>query len=106
MSNLDLDIVKKDEKTHTTFRMKWYETVVFHNYDSNDPLVVAIQGDKRDSPPVLCDTNGEAAKQPITIGPLGSKGYGICRNYQGTHFTYTAKIGGAAGEDPIVIIER
>jgi len=111
MANLDLDIVKKrdtgsDEwKTHTTFRMKWYEKVVFHNFEKED-LVVTIQAEQSFDSPVLCDASGSGVEKPITVGPRGSKEFAIFKGYEGTFFKYTAQIGGADKEDPIVIIER
>lgn len=108
MANLDLNIVKKgsgDGKTHTTFSMKWYEKVIFRNSDLKDPLVVEIQPEPGFDPVVLVDAS-ENGVQEINIAPRVSKEFSISRKYDGTYFKYTARIGSATKEDPIVIIEK
>ena len=103
MSGIDLDIMIKGGKTHTTFRMKWYETITFHNWE-RDPLTVTIQGGDGEGP-VL--EEGDTPVDRISEIRGSSKAYKIRASYTGTYFKYTAKIGNdAAAEDPIVIIEK
>ncbi len=103
MSNLDLDIVRKGTKTHTRFRMKWYETIVFHNWESKASLTVTINPDG--TGPVLSE-NGDPVEGGFMVPPLGSRSFTILPDYRGAYFEYTAQIEGAGGADPIVIIER
>lgn len=107
MSGLDLDIYSKDGKTHTKFRMKWYETITFHNSDPKAPLTVTIQGDKGAGP--VLERNGDAYDKEIKVPSGGSsQSFKICPAYTrtATSFKYTARIEGADVEDPIVIIEK
>ena len=105
MSGIDLDIKKStDNKTHTTFKMnkmKWYETITFHNWDREEPLTVTIQ---------VGDGNGPVFDGGDTVpripGKGSSKAYKIRADYDGTYFKYTAQIRGTTAEDPIVIIEK
>lgn len=109
MANLDLNIVRKgsgDGRTHTTFRMMWHEKVIFRNSDLNDPLRVTIQPEPGFRSVVLVDEKGNDVEMPFDVGPRGSMEFTISKRYDGTYFKYTAKIGGANEEDPIVIIEK
>lgn len=102
MSNLNLDIVRVGNKTHTRFRMKWYEPVVFRNWGSQD-LRVTIEPEGGDYPGPVLDKEDNGV---ITVGPRQSVSCSILSTYGGKHFTYTAEIGQSGQSDPIVIIER
>ena len=51
MSGIDLDITDQGDgqKTHTMFRMKWYETITFHNWERRT-FTVTIQGGDGEGP--------------------------------------------------------
>ena len=104
MSGLDLDIMKiAGNRTHTTFgrnKMKFYETITFHNFDCERRLTVRIQ-DADGHRPVFAEGDAD-----LEIQPLSSEVRHIRPRYDGTYFKYTAQIDGTIEEDPIVIIER
>jgi hypothetical protein len=116
MANIDLDIRTaklqgKDKlQTHTTRTMKWYDTIVFHNWDPEQSLAVIIETEPDRPGPVLCQADGTNGPMNFSVPPRqSSAAYKICRGYSGMYFKYTAQIGPGAysdAEDPIIIIER
>ncbi len=77
MSNLDLNIVRKGSKTHTTFRMKWYETSSFRNWDLEFPLDVTIQPEPSIGP--LCSLSRRTWRRSYHSST--SRQHGACDTY-------------------------
>lgn len=118
MSKLDLHILTKGPlgtpdpptlpfRTCTMIRKeKDNEKVVFHNDSAGVSAgVLVITIDRMD---VLCDLNGTLLTSNAFTVPVGDhktfKIHDACP--PGAQLKYTAKIGTAALEDPIIIIER
>ena len=106
MANLDLDIIEKEGETHTTLRMKWYETVVFHNWETTS-LNITIHPEKGKTLPVLCEGDTEVKEKIIVVKPMSGRNFTICKAYDGNYFKYTAQFGtNSVPSDPIIIIEK
>lgn len=107
MAKLNIYINEEQGKTLSKFgKAKDNEKIVFNNQHPTAALAVTIV-----TPPdirsVLCEKDGTtAAPNPFSVPNLKSTGYWVCNDYQGTSFKYTAQVGTAAPEDPIIIIER
>ncbi len=106
MANLDLDIIEKEGETHTTLRMKWYETVVFHNWETTS-LKITIQPEKNYKLPVLREGDTDVLDDEIDVPPMSGKSFIISPKYKGNYFKYTAQFGSnSVPSDPIIIIEK
>lgn len=102
----DLTIVHdvRANQTMSHYKIPPSGKLVFEN--ASDAGALNISSKEAGSTLPFCDMNG---KTPITLQPI-EKGkpqtVKICDDYQGREFLYTAQIGQAALEDPIVIIEK
>jgi len=87
------------------------DVIIFHNDDARFTLEIGIVSDPNNpnNEPVLCED--KKGKVPVTPMPthvgVGQTGeYTICQAFKGADFKYTATIGSAKTEDPIIIIEN
>jgi hypothetical protein len=103
---LNIHVNDQNGKTQSQFgKAKDSEKIVFFNDSSTATLTVTIQS-QPGMGVALCDKNGLGVDS-FTVAPTEkTKAFTICNAYQGTTFKYTAQVGTAAVEDPIIIIER
>jgi hypothetical protein len=103
MAKLQIHVFVQDGKTTSKFRVGKTEKVVFHNRDSQGTLTVSVASEPG-METALCVAGTKV--ETFTITPQEKKKvFDICGDYRGETFKYTAQIGTAAIEDPIVIIE-
>lgn len=103
MARLHIYVDVKDDKTVSKFGVTKTKRVVFHNQHATDTLVVTIDGATADRSP-LCKGQQKIVSFDVTAVEK-EEGYKICKDYPLDTFKYTATLGTAAAEDPIVIIE-
>ena len=103
MADLTIVIDVRDNQTMSSYRIPKSGKLVFRNASTTDQLVITPKGDGGTLP--ICDNN-QPIPTPLTIGAGASKTVNICGDFNGQEFLYTAQIGQAAAEDPIVIIEK
>ena len=100
-ADLTLAVTVRDGKTMTQHRMGAEGTLSFRN-DSGEPLVVTCMTD--DEPFLEEGCSGAVAE--FTVPPNGTKVVRISEGFGGDSFVYSAQIGDADPEDPIVILDR
>ena len=103
MADLTIVIDVRDNQTMSSYRIPKSGKLVFKNASTTDQLVITPKGDGGSLP--ICDNN-QPIPAPLTIAAGASKTVGICGDFNGQEFLYTARVGQAAAEDPIVIIEK
>jgi hypothetical protein len=83
------------------------DAIIFSNKDTQSSLKIDITSDPANGP-VLCQEkdNKTPIALPATVGVNAEGKYTICRDFKGAEFKYTATIGTALAEDPIIIIEK
>jgi hypothetical protein len=109
MADLTIVIAAHPNEDGTLQTMSSYEIppsgkIIFTNASETDSLEVSAK--KGYPPPPFCASNNSPKSLPITIAAKGSAGVHVCKPFDGKDFFYTAKIGDALAEDPIVIIEK
>lgn len=103
MSKLQIHVFVQDGRTVSKFKVGKTEKVVFRNRDPEDTLAVTITSEPGKGN-ALCDGQTEVVAFSITPQEK-KKSFNICPDYHGESFKYSAQIGTATVEDPIVIIE-
>ena len=103
MADLTIVVDVRDNQTMSSYRIPKSGKLVFKNASTTDQLVITPKGDGGSLP--ICDNN-QPIPAPLTIAAGASKTVGICGDFNGQEFLYTARVGQAAAEDPIVIIEK
>jgi hypothetical protein len=106
VAKLNIYVGSQAGQTQSQFgKVKDSDKIFFVNQDPAATLTVTIKGEQG-SQSALCKPNGQGVDS-FTVAPTErSKGFTICDGYQGATFKYTAQVGTAAAEDPIIIIER
>jgi hypothetical protein len=106
VAKLNIYVGSTAGQTQSQFgKVKDSDKIVFYNQDPAATLTVTIKGDQP-GVSALCKPNGQGVDS-FTVAPAErSKGFTICDGYQAATFKYTAQVGTAAPEDPIIIIER
>jgi hypothetical protein len=103
MSKLQIHVFVQEGKTTSKFKVGKTESVIFRNRDPQGTLTVSVASEP-DKGTALCVAGTKV--ETFTITPQEKKkAFDICGDYRGETFKYTAQIGTAAVEDPIVIIE-
>ncbi len=102
----DLTIVHdvRGNQTMSHYRIPPSGKLVFENASDTGALVIRPKMSGDTLP--FCDMNGKLPKPLPPIEKGKPETVKICNNFTGDDFVYTAQIGQAAIEDPIVIIER
>ena len=109
MADLTIVVDVRNNQTMSSYRVPKSDKVVFDNASTTDTLVITPKDDGVDPPETLpfCESDKTTPiPMPLTVAASGSGTVHICKNWNGTEFLYTAQIGTAAVEDPIVIIEK
>ena len=102
MADLTIVIDVRDNQTMSSYKIPKSGKLTFKNSSTTDALVISAKGDNALP---ICENN-QPIPPPLTIAAGTSKTVRICDTFNGQEFLYTAQIGQAAAEDPIVIIER
>lgn len=106
MPRLQIHVFNDNGQTVSKFgKANDNEKIVFINEDAGANLTVTIIGDAAGK--ALCKPSGQKEAATFTVDPGGkSKAYTVCNDFQGTAFKYSAQVGTATVEDPMIIIER
>jgi hypothetical protein len=105
MADLTIVVDVRNNQTMSSYRVPKSDKVVFVNASKTDTLVITPKPPETTLP--FCESNKTTPiPMPLTVAASGSGTVHICKNWNGTEFLYTAQIGTAAAEDPIVIIEK
>ena len=105
MADLTIVVDVRGNQTMSSYRIPPSGKIKFVNAATN-------QGDLEISPKPpatelpFCENNGTTPETLAPIPPGGSGETRICSGFGGGEFLYTAQIGTANPEDPIVIIEK
>jgi hypothetical protein len=89
-------------QTMSSYTIPNSQKVKFTNASMTENLVISL---KKGAGDPLCENN-QPVKFPITIPRNGDRTMHVCKTFDGDEFLYTAQIGQADPEDPIVIIEK
>jgi hypothetical protein len=105
MADLTIVVNVRDNQTMSSYKIPPSGRVEFVNAAANQgDLVISPKPPAATLP--FCENNGTTPETLPPIPPGGSGETKICGNFAGEEFLYTAQIGTAAPEDPIVIIEK
>lgn len=102
-----LDIYVAVEGTKTVSRFA-ADIIWFHNDDATSDLTIGFKPNQPDTLAFCKNKNDDHTKGTTTLTIKAGKkdGVYICSDYPGTTFGYTAKIGSADLEDPIIILGK
>ncbi|HZF15725.1 MAG TPA: hypothetical protein VE046_07265 [Steroidobacteraceae bacterium] len=102
MSKLRIQIHNRNGQTVSKIINRDLDTIVFINKETA-PLLITT-----DAPgSVFCELNATTKiPEPVTIGGNARREVAVCTAFPGKEFKYTAQVGAAAPEDPMIIIER
>jgi hypothetical protein len=104
MADLTIVVDVRNNQTMSSYSIPPSGKLVFMNNSGIDSLVISPKDG--DPPLPFCENNGDTPKTLPPIGKYSSDTVKICDSFNGEYFLYTAQIGQAAAEDPIVIIEK
>lgn len=101
-SGLTIEVTVRENKTYTQHRLTEGRSLTFRNTEQQ-PLVISTASTR---PPFIEEGCSESVRT-ITVAPGSEKRVRIDPSYgEGSWFKYSARIGDAEPEDPIVIIDR
>jgi hypothetical protein len=104
MADLTIVVDVRDNQTMSSYRIPPSGKLTYINASKTDDLTIS---QKNEHPLPLCDSNASTSiPLPLVIQKDDSQTVRVCSNFTGGEFLYTAQIGTAAAEDPIVIIEK
>jgi hypothetical protein len=103
MAKLQIQVSVRGDRTVSKFRLGKTDAVVFRNAHQTDTLTVKVTDDSGQPSGALCDSTGNVTT--FTVAPKAKMNFSVCPGFTGDSFKYSAQIGTAALEDPIVIIE-
>ena len=108
MADLTIVVDVRNNQTMSSYKVPKSDKVVFVNASTTDTLVITpkTRSDLQTTLPFCESDKTTPIPMPLTVAASGSGTVHICKNWNGTEFLYTAQIGTAAAEDPIVIIEK
>jgi hypothetical protein len=91
-------------QTMSSYKVPRSGKITFTNASKTDSL--KISGKEAFPALKLCELNGTEIVLPLEVPKEDSRVVKICDSFTEPEFLYTAKIGDALEEDPIVIIEK
>jgi hypothetical protein len=103
MADLTIVVDVRDNQTMSSYRIPKSDKLIFKNASTTDELVITLKGNGDSHP--ICENN-QPIQASLTVAAGASKTVRICDDFDGREFLYTARIGQAEPEDPIVIIEK
>jgi hypothetical protein len=98
--HLTVEVTVRNGKTMTQYRLGEEGTLTFRNA-SNEPLVVSSPS----GTPFQEDGCGDAASE-VSVAPGTEKTVRVASGFHAEEFIYSARIGDAEPEDPVVILDR
>lgn len=101
MSDLMIVVDVRNGQTMSQYSMAKSGKLTFANASDQDELSV-----KPKSGMPFCENDKTTEIPEILVAPGAEETVRICKAYGDSEFLYTAKIGSATEEDPIVILER
>ncbi|HUG04358.1 MAG TPA: hypothetical protein VML92_08015 [Steroidobacteraceae bacterium] len=101
---LSINVTVKDDQTVSRFVVRERGAVAFYNKGERE-LTLLFNNEKGEQESPFCKGDGKAEDNPIRIDAGDEKMLTICRGMAGKWFKYTAQIGDAAEEDPIIWVE-
>jgi hypothetical protein len=109
MADLKIEVIVRDNQTMSVYRVPRSGKINFVNASKTDQLVVTLKNPVT-TPEIpttwpFCDSNRRTEVNPLIVDKGSAKVVRICDKYTDDEVLYTAKIGNANAEDPIVIIE-
>ena len=99
--DLNLEVTVRDGKTMTRHRIGKCGTLTFRNL-ADEPLMIATSSGQ----PPFRESGCDAPVSAFTVAPGTTKSVRISDEYKAEEFVYSARIGDAEPEDPIIIIDR
>ena len=106
MADLTIVVQVENNKTVSHFSIPPSGKLVFRNGADAAAGDLVIASKSPTVPLPFCKANGSTPKPTVPIAPGDSDTFWICKNTTVKQFDYSAQIGQAEIEDPIVIIER
>lgn len=105
MADLTIIVEVQNDQTISNFSIPPSGKLVFKNVAPTGAgdLVIAPKAPTTKLP--FCESNGDDYKPILPIAPGSDDTFHICKGFE-DRFYYTAKIGEATIEDPIVIIDK
>jgi hypothetical protein len=103
MADLTIVVEVENNQTFSRFSVPPSGKLVYRNGATAGDLLIAPKSPTTELP--FCESNGKDEKPVLPIGPGEEDTFHICDG-DTDNFYYTAKIGQAYIEDPIVIIEK
>ena len=103
MADLMIIVEVENNKTISHFSIPPSGKLVFKNGAEAGDLMIEPKSPTKKLP--FCQSNGKTEKKFLPLGPDSEEPYWICNNITDS-FYYSATIGQADAEDPIVIIEK
>jgi hypothetical protein len=100
MANVRIAVNVQDGQTMSQYWMTEGGRVSFHNAATELLVVEPKSGEP------FCENNRKTVIPKVEVAPGKTKAVRICDNFDAGQFLYTAQIGNALPEDPIVILER
>lgn len=103
MADLTIIVEVENNQTISHFSIPPSGKLVYKNGATVGDLLIAPKSPTVELP--FCESNGKTKKPVLPIGPKNDDTFHICEGFT-DRFYYTAQIGQASVEDPIVIIEK
>lgn len=111
MAELEIIVDVRDEQTMSQYntpksgKIKFINAVPMAHPPDPEPMLRITA--KKDHPWPFCKKgNSVSMDQPILVPAGDAKAAWICNSFSGSEVLYTAQIGTAAAEDPIIIFEK
>ncbi|MDP9199564.1 MAG: hypothetical protein M3O07_10195 [Pseudomonadota bacterium] len=101
---LSINVTVEDDQTISKFVVRERGTVTFYNRGESE-LTLLFKNEQCEEESPFCKGNGNKEENPVRIAAGDEKVLTICRGQAGKWFKYTAQIGEAAEEDPIIWVE-
>ncbi len=105
MADLTIVVDVRDEQTMSSYKIPRSGKLVYKNASDVADLTIS---QKKEHPLPLCESNGKdkVVLPVVVLKGEDSQEFRICDDFKDQEFLYTARIGMAAEEDPIVIIDK
>jgi hypothetical protein len=111
MAALEIVVDVRDNQTMSQYNTPKNGKIKFTNAipkknDPSDEASVLLITMKKNAPWPFCKSDGSPKEQPISVPPSETRAAFVCESFAGNEVVYTAQIGSAAEEDPIIIFEK
>jgi hypothetical protein len=103
MPALEIIVDVRDDQTMSQYKTPKNGKIKFHNADTTYVLEIKA---KQDAPWPFCNKDHVTPRQPFKVDPGTAKAAWICNTVESGELLYSAQIGTAKEEDPIIIFEK